>query len=152
MRVSRLSLSAIVRIEAVTDATSEVHAALAHLLPQLNSDLPIPTMQRLRAIVADPAVTLLLARDGDTVVGTTTLIVYTTPFWIKARLDEVVVDESTRGKGVGEALVSAALDIARQKGAQLAELQSGVQREAANRLYLRMGFKRRETNVYRMVL
>lgn len=141
-----------VRIEAVTEATPEVHEALARLLPQLNPDLPVPTMERLRALVADPSATLFLARDGEEVVGTTTLIVYTTPFWIKARLDEVVVDAAARGKGVGAALVQACLDLAREKGAQVAELQSGVQREAANRLYPRMGFKRRETNVYRIVL
>jgi GNAT superfamily N-acetyltransferase len=141
-----------VRIEAVSEATPEVHAALAHLLPQLNDALPVPTMERIQALVADPAVTLLLAKDGREVVGTTTVIVYTTPFWIKARLDEVVVDAAARGKGVGAALVSAALDIARAKGAQVAELQSGVQREAANRLYPRMGFKLRDTNVYRIVL
>src|SRR5712691_1263976 len=140
------------RIETVTEATSEVQAALAKLLPQLNATLPIPTMERLQAIVADPAVTLLLASDGNDIVGTTTVIVYTTPFWIKARLDEVVVDEASRGKGVGAALVEAALGVARASGAQVAELQSGVQREAANRLYPRMGFKRRETNVYRIVL
>ena len=141
-----------VRIEAATEATPEVHAALARLLPQLNPDLPVPTMERLRALVADPSATLFLARDGEEVVGTTTLVVYTTPFWIKARLDEVVVDAAARGKGVGAALVQACLDLAREKGAQVAELQSGVKREAANRLYPRMGFKRRETNVYRIVL
>jgi GNAT superfamily N-acetyltransferase len=141
-----------VRIETVSEATPEVHTALAHLLPQLNDKLPVPTMERIQALVADPAVTMLLAKDGREVVGTTTVIVYTTPFWIKARLDEVVVDAAARGKGVGAALVSAALDVARAKGAQVAELQSGVQREAANRLYPRMGFKLRETNVYRIVL
>jgi GNAT superfamily N-acetyltransferase len=136
----------------VTEATPEVDAALAHLLPQLNPKLPIPTMKRLKAIVADPAVTLLIARDGQEIVGTTTVIVYTTPFWIKARLDEVVVDESARGKGIGEALVKASLDLAREKGVEVVELQSGVQRDAAHRLYARMGFKLRETNVYRIVL
>ena len=140
------------RIETVTEATSEVQAALAKLLPQLNASLPIPTMERLQAIVADPAVTLLLASEGNDIVGTTTVIVYTTPFWIKARLDEVVVDEAARGEGIGAALVKAALAVARARGAQVAELQSGVQREAANRLYPRMGFKRRETNVYRITL
>jgi GNAT superfamily N-acetyltransferase len=141
-----------VRIETVTEATSEVHAALAHLLPQLNSQLPVPSMERLQALVADPAATLLLAKEGGDIVGTTTVIVYTTPFWIKARLDEVVVDQEARGKGVGAALVSAALDVARQKGAQVAELQSGVEREAANRLYPRMGFELRKSNLYRIVL
>ena len=141
-----------IRIEAASKATSEVHAALAHLLPQLNSELPFPTMERLQALIADPAVTLLLAREGDEAVGTATVIVYTTPFWIKARLDEVVVDEGARGKGVGAALVKACLDVARERGAQVAELQSGVLREAANRLYPRMGFKLRESNLYRIVL
>ena len=141
-----------VRIETATEATPEVYAALARLLPQLNPKLTVPTMERLQAIIGDPAVTLLLAREGEQIVGTTTVIVYTTPFWIKARLDEVVVDESARGKGVGAALVKKSLDIAREQGAEVAELQSGVQREAANRLYPRMGFKLRETNVYRIVL
>lgn len=141
-----------VRIEPATQATPEVHAALARLLPQLNPQLPVPTMERLQEIMADPAVTLLLARDGQQIVGTATVIVYTTPFWIKARLDEVVVDEGARGKGVGAALVNACLDLARRSGAELAELQSGVQRESANRLYPRMGFQLRETTVYRIVL
>ena len=141
-----------VRVEAATEATPEVHAALARLLPQLNSELPVPTMERLQAVIADPAVTLLLAKEGDEVVGTATVVVYTAPFWIKARLDEVVVDESARGKGVGAALVNACLAIARERGAQVAELQSGVQRDAANRLYPRVGFKRRESNLYRIVL
>jgi GNAT superfamily N-acetyltransferase len=141
-----------VRVEAVAEATPEVHAALARLLPQLNPKLPVPTMKRLQAIIADPAVTLFVAKEGDEIVGTTTLVVYTTPFWIKARLDEVVVDESARGKGVGEALVKASLDLAREKGVEVVELQSGVQRAEAHRLYERMGFKRRETNVYRIVL
>jgi GNAT superfamily N-acetyltransferase len=139
-------------IEPVAEATPEVYKALARLLPQLNPQLPVPTMERLQAIIADPAVTLLLARDGEQIVGTTTVIVYTTPFWIKARLDEVVVDESARGKGVGAALVQASLDLAREKGVEVVELQSGIHRKEANRLYPRMGFKLRETNVYRIVL
>jgi GNAT superfamily N-acetyltransferase len=141
-----------VRIEPVTEASTEVYAALTRLLPQLNSQLPMPSVERLQAIIDDPAVTLLVARDGEQIVGTTTVIVYTTPFWIKARLDEVVVDEAARGKGVGAALVQASLDLARRKGVEVVELQSGVHREEANRLYPRMGFKLRETNVYRIIL
>lgn len=141
-----------VRVESVTEATPEVLGALAQLLPQLNPHLPVPTMERLQAIVADPSVSLLVARDGQEIVGTTTVIVYTTPFWIKARLDEVVVEEAARGKGVGAALVKASLDIAREKGAQVAELQSRKSREAANRLYQRLGFELRDSNLYRIVL
>ncbi|TMC34792.1 MAG: GNAT family N-acetyltransferase [Chloroflexi bacterium] len=142
------------RIEAVTEATPALHAALARLLPQLNGNLPVPDMERLARLIADPDVTLLVARDGEEIVGTTTVIVYTTPFWIKARLDEVVVDDSARGRGVGEALVKAALEVGREKGAQVAELQSGrgPAREAAHRLYERLGFRIRESDVMRIVL
>ncbi len=142
------------RVESVTDASPEIHAALARLLPQLNPTLPVPDMERLRRLIADPDVTLLIARDGDAIVGTTTVIVYTTPFWIKARLDEVVVDSGARGEGVGEALIRAALDVGRERGAQVAELQSGrgPAREAAHRLYERLGFRIRETDVFRIVL
>ena len=143
-----------VRVEAVTSATPEIHDALARLLPQLNSRLPIPDMERLLRLVADPAATLLVARDGDEIVGTTTVLVYTTPFWIKARLDEVVVDSAARGKGVGEALVKAALDVGRERGAQVAELQSGrgPNRVAAHRLYERLGFRIRDSDVMRIEL
>src|SRR6266852_835967 len=135
-------------VETVRAASDELQAALARLLPQLNPTLPVPDMHRLGRMLADPDVTLLVARDGDEIVGTTTVIVYTTPFWIKARLDEVVVDESARGKGVGEALVKAALEIGRERGAQVAELQSGrgPAREAAHKLYVRLGFKIRDTD------
>jgi GNAT superfamily N-acetyltransferase len=143
-----------VRIEAVTEVTPELQAALARLLPQLNSRLPVPSMERLRRIIDDPAVTLLVAKEGDEVIGTSTVIVYSTPFWIKARLDEVVVDQSARGTGVGEALVKACLDIGRERGAEVAELQSGrgPERAAAHRLYGRMGFKLRETDLFRIEL
>jgi GNAT superfamily N-acetyltransferase len=145
------------RIEAVTEATAELRDALARLLPQLNPNLPPPDAERLERLVADPDVVLLVAReDGPAghIVGTTTVIVYTTPFWIKARLDEVVVDGSARGKGAGEALVRAALDVARRRGAQIAELQSARtdSRQAAHRLYERLGFKVRDSDVFRISL
>ncbi len=142
------------RVERVREATPEVLAALSRLLPQLNPSLPVPDMARLERLVADPDVTLLLAIDGEAIVGTTTVIVYTTPFWIKARLDEVVVDAVARGKGVGEALVAEALAVGQERGAQVAELQSGrgPNREAAHRLYERLGFRIRESDVMRIVL
>ena len=143
-----------IHIERAHEATPVVEAALARLLPQLNPSLPVPDMERLRRLIADPAVSLLLALDGDEIVGTTTVIVYTTPFWIKARLDEVVVDAGVRGKGVGEALVKAALDVGRERGAEVAELQSGrgENREAAHRLYERLGFVIRDSDVMRIKL
>ena len=142
------------RVEVATEATPELHAALARLLPQLNPRLPVPDMERLRRLVEDRAVTVLIALDDGQIVGTTTVIVYTTPFWIKARLDEVVVDAGARGRGVVEALVKASLEVGRRAGAQVAELRSGKgpARAAAHRLYERMGFQIRDTDVFRIEL
>jgi ribosomal protein S18 acetylase RimI-like enzyme len=141
-----------VGIERVKEAKPEALKFLAWLLPQLNPNLPVPTMERLREIIGDPSVTLLFAWDQRDIVGTATVIVYTTPFWIKARIEDVVVDKASRGQGAGTALVNACLDVAREKGAQVAELQSRKSREAANRLYQRMGFELRDSNLYRIVL
>jgi GNAT superfamily N-acetyltransferase len=140
------------RIEAATEPTLELERALAALLPQLNPALAVPTHEQLKAVIADPASTLLLVIDDGAIVGTATVIVYTTPAWVKARIEDVVVDESVRGRGIGEALVNECIEVARKKGASLVELQSARRREVANRLYPRMGFQLRDSNVYRITL
>lgn len=141
-----------VRIEAAAEATPELRDALAVLLPQLSPSLPIPSLDHLAAVIADPAVMLLVARDGQAIVGTAAVVVYTTPIWVKARIEDVVVDQAARGRGVGEALVQACIEVARTRGAGIVELQSARSREAANRLYPRLGFELRDSNVYRLNL
>lgn len=139
-------------IEAATEATPELEQGLAALMPQLNPALAGPTREALIAVLADPATTLLVARQDMLIVATATVIVYTTPAWTKARIEDLVVDEGNRGHGVGKALVNACLNVARERGAGVVELQSARRREVANRLYPRLGFERRESNVYRMML
>src|SRR3989442_4849746 len=99
------------RVEAVHEATPQLLAALARLLPQLNPKLRVPDLERLQRLIADPAATLLVATEGDEIVGTTTVIVYTTPFCVKARLDEVLAADSGRRPSVGDALRTAALEV-----------------------------------------
>ena len=141
-------------IEKPAEVTPELVEALGRLIPQLNPTLPLPGHERMDRLLRDPAVTLVVARDGGRIVGTATVIVYTTPFWIKARLDEVVVDRDARGKGVGEAIVRHCLELGRRKGAQVAELQSGrgEVRAAAHRLYERIGFHVRDSDIFRITL
>jgi ribosomal protein S18 acetylase RimI-like enzyme len=92
---------------------------------------------------------LFAARVDSRVVGLLTLVVFRIPTAVRAWIEDVVVDESARGKGVGEALNRAALDEARRRGAKTVDLTSRPSRAAANRLYQRIGFVARETNVYR---
>ena len=140
------------RIEAATEATQELLDALTALLPQLNPRLEPLSMERLSRVIGDRATTLLLVRDDGGIVGAAAVLVYATPAFVKARIEDVVVDESSRGKGVGEALVRRCIEVARGRGAEIVELQSARWREVANRLYPRLGFQLRESNLYRLEL
>ena len=140
-------------IEAATEATQELLDALAALLPQLNPQLKPLTLERLATVIRDPATTLLVVRDDDgRIAGAAAVLVYATPAYVKARIEDVVVDERSRGKGVGEALVRRCIEVARERGAEIVELQSARWREVANRLYPRIGFELRESNLYRLNL
>ena len=138
------------KIIEATGADQQLVEAFGRLLPQLSSSNPPPTLDELAEIVAAPATQLLLAVDDDgTVLGALTLAVFRIPTGLRAWIEDVVVDGAARGRGVGEALNQEALSRARQAGATTVDLTSRPSREAANRLYQRLGFQRRETNVYR---
>ena len=147
-----------VRISEATEVSEELIDAFARLIPQLSSSSPAPDAAALAGIVASPATVLLIARlvvDGEEsgdIVGTLTLVIFMIPTASRAIIEDVVVDESARGRGVGEALTVAALDRARDAGARTVDLTSRPSREAANRLYERLGFMRRDTNVWRFDL
>ena len=136
-------------IEIATEVTAELTAAFATLIPQLSSSADPITDDVLRGVLADPAITMFIARHEGDIVGSLTLAVFAIPTGIRAWIEDVVVDESARGLGAGEALTMAALDTAKAKGATSVDLTSRPSREAANRLYLRLGFVARTTNVYR---
>jgi ribosomal protein S18 acetylase RimI-like enzyme len=136
-----------VRIEHVTEATDEVVEALGRLVPQLSARREPPSAGYVAEIVANE--TLLVARSDDgAIVGTLTLVLFGIPSARRARIEDVIVDASARGQGVGEALTREAMRRAAEAGVRAVELSSNPTREAANRLYQRVGFQRRETNVY----
>jgi ribosomal protein S18 acetylase RimI-like enzyme len=142
----------VISIEVAASADDDLGAAVAVLIPQLSRSSPPPSVEELNRIMADPATTLLLAKDDGRVVGMLTLAVFLLPTGVRAWIEDVVVDDDARGSGVASALVQAALDQADQQGARTVDLTSRPEREAANRLYLRLGFERRQTNVYRRTL
>ena len=134
-------------IEIVEAPTVEVVTALARLLPQLSSATP-PNASELATIIAGGA-TVFVARVDGVIAGSLTLVMYRIATGLKAWIEDVVVDEAARGQGVGEALNYAAIEEARRHGAKAVSLTSRPSREAANRLYQRIGFSARDTNVYR---
>jgi ribosomal protein S18 acetylase RimI-like enzyme len=135
-------------VERIEEVNDELIAAVARLVPQLSASGSAPSREELGELLAQPGTTLLTAREGGEVVGMLTLLVYRLPTSVRGRIESVVVDEAARGQGVGEALTRAALELAASAGVQSVELTSSPSRAAANRLYPRLGFEQRETNVY----
>ena len=139
-----------VTVEVAEQVTDELVEAWVRLTPQLSRSSPPPTAAELGEIVSSPATQLLVARGDDgTVVGSLTLVLFRIPTGLRAWIEDVVVDDGARGQGVGEALNRFAIDAAAERGARSVDLTSRPSREAANRLYRRLGFEPRETNVYR---
>jgi ribosomal protein S18 acetylase RimI-like enzyme len=147
--VARRLCEIVIAVQAETSVDDDLVTAVGALVPQLSSSSPPPDADALRRIVASPDATLFVARAGDRIVGMLTLVTFEIPTAVRAWIEDVVVDERARGQGVAAALVQAALDRAAEVGARTVDLTSRPDREAANRLYLRMGFEQRITNVYR---
>jgi ribosomal protein S18 acetylase RimI-like enzyme len=141
-----------VDVEVLSEVTDEVIQAFGRLLPQLSSTAPPLDVAALSDIVSAPASTMLIARADGQIVGTTTLVIFRIPTGIRAWIEDVVVDDSARGRGVGEALTREALRIAGLAGARTVELTTRPSREAAGRLYERVGFARRDSRLYRYTL
>jgi ribosomal protein S18 acetylase RimI-like enzyme len=136
-------------IQQVTVVNDEVVEAYERLLPQLSSTADADA-ETLRQVVASPATTLLVAQQGARIVGMCTLATFHIPTGVRSWIEDVVVDEAARGGGIGSSLVQAAVKLAEQAGARSVDLTSRPERTEANLLYQRLGFARRETNVYRI--
>jgi ribosomal protein S18 acetylase RimI-like enzyme len=138
-----------IEVEAVRQVTDELVEACRRLLPQLSSAAAVLDADELARIVDHQANTLLVARDQGAIVGMLTLVTFPLPSGLRARIEDVVVDQDARGRGAGTALTVTAIDLARQQGARNVDLTSRASRAAANRLYQRLGFQLRDSNVYR---
>jgi ribosomal protein S18 acetylase RimI-like enzyme len=135
------------RVEHVTEATEEIVEMFRSLLPQLTEARTPPTLAQLQDVVSNQ--TLLVARDDDErILGTLTFVLYRVASGVKGRIEDVIVDESARGQGVGETLVREGMRLANDAGVLMLELTSMPYRQSANRLYKRLGFVRKPTNVY----
>ncbi len=142
-----------VKVAIATTLTPAIVDAVDRLVPQLSQSKPPPTVDELGDLVSSPATDLFIALDDDgTIVAMATLVNFRIPTGVRGWIEDVVVDESARGRGVGEAVTQAMLDRARELGCLTVDLTSRPARDVANRLYQRAGFVKRDTNVYRYQL
>jgi ribosomal protein S18 acetylase RimI-like enzyme len=143
-----------VEVSVATEATEELLAAFGRLIPQLSSSAIPLDLKALAEVIAAPCNTVLLARDREhegRIIGTLTLVIFRIPTALRAWIEDVVVDSNARGRGVGEALTQEALQLASERGAQTVDLTSRRSREAAHKLYEKVGFGLRDSSVYRYV-
>jgi ribosomal protein S18 acetylase RimI-like enzyme len=143
---------AVVVVSEVTGVTDELVDAFARLVPQLSSSSAPPGAAELQEMLDAPSTTVFEARLDGVLVGTLTLVVFRIPTGLRAWIEDVVVDGAAEGHGAGSALTQAAVARAAELGAKTVDLTSRPSREAANRLYQRLGFERRETNMYRYAI
>ncbi len=141
------------KIIEVTEYSEATEKAILRLLPQLSASAKRPTTAEIKDLIRGEASILLMAVEedqGSAAAGMLTLAVFRIPTGVRAWIEDVVVDEDSRGQGIGERLVQAAIERAKTAGAITVDLTSRPSREAANRLYRRCGFVQRETNIYRL--
>ncbi len=138
-------------IERITNIDERTANALQLLIPELTNDQNrIPTIENLEKVISSPNNFVFIAKNNDEIIGTLTLVFYWIPSGLKVWIEDVIVSNNARGKGVATALMWHAIGIARENGAKKIDLSSSPWREAANNLYLKLGFEKRDTNMYRL--
>lgn len=146
------------KVEEALKVDDELVAAFEQLIPQLSKSNPPPDRRALQALVEAPNSRVLLVRmatDGEergAIVGTLTVVLFRIPTGMRARIEDVVVDEAARGTGAVDKLLHAAFDLCKAEGAAHVDLTSNPGRVAGNKVYQRVGFEQRDTNVYRYEL
>ncbi|MEZ5381949.1 MAG: GNAT family N-acetyltransferase [Microthrixaceae bacterium] len=138
-----------VEVREATTLEPGLTESMARLLPQLSRSAPPLEAATLAGVIDAEACHFLVAEEDGVLLGSLTLVVFPIPTGVRAWIEDVVVDADARGKGVGAALNRFAIDLAQSLGARSVDLTSRPSREAANRLYQRLGFEQRDTNVYR---
>jgi len=135
----------------IFEVTEELQESVQRLIPQLGAHKMPPTLEELDTLIKSESSTLVVARDPDedgAIAGILSLIIYRVPTGLRSIIEDVVVDEKMRRRGIGKALVRYAIELARKAGADGVSLTSNSEREAANHLYQSIGFQIRKTNPY----
>ncbi|MDD2314923.1 MAG: GNAT family N-acetyltransferase [Proteiniphilum sp.] len=136
-------------IERLTHIDEHIVDAFRRLMPQLTSRRIDSSLATLEKVISSEETHLFVAIEEEEIIGTLTLLFYQIPSGRKAWIEDVIVEQQARGKGVGTALMWHAMQTARSQAAEKVDLTSHPDRKAANKLYQKMGFRLRESNVYR---
>lgn len=140
------------KIYKLVTVTDSVLDAFNKLIPQLSSSCPLPTKKDLEDIVSSNNTLLFVAEENNEILGTLTLVFNKIPTGNKVWIEDVVVDNTARGKGVGKELTLFAIEYVTKQSIKSINLTSSPDRVVANKLYQKLGFIKRKTNVYRLMV
>ncbi|MBI2013114.1 MAG: GNAT family N-acetyltransferase [Candidatus Colwellbacteria bacterium] len=141
-----------IRIQELRRATSKSLKEINNLLPQLSETAKPISLKALQAIVKNKDICLVVSKDGEEIIGMGTLVIMHTVVGVRARVEDVVVDSKQRSRGVGKKISRELIALAKKKKVRSIELSSRPSRTVANKLYRKLGFKKRDTNVYNLPL
>lgn len=140
----------IVELHEITDRQVE---DLLVLMKELNSEIFVNADMLRRVAASASSHLFVLKNEIGRIIGTATLCIFDSPTGKKAHVEDVVVLASYRGKQLGKRLVEYLIDYAcRELGSVDIYLTSSPFRVAANGLYNALGFKQKETNVYKLAI
>ena len=139
-----------VQIEELGEFRGDDLAQLTALTRDLHEDTRTPAREEVERIVNDPNIILTVVRDGERIIGMATLYIIQKLALRSSLLEEVIVDASYRGQGLGRRLIEEVIALGKERGVQSISLTSRSERAVANKLYQSLGFQKKETNVYRL--
>lgn len=143
------SMIHITRLEKISNENVNELEALARAL---HEDERKSSAKEIEGLIASPSAVLIVAKDDDCIVGMGTLYLNQKIGKLSSYIEDVIVDGAYRGKGIGGKIVEALIDEARARHAGSITLTSRAERAAAHGLYEKLGFKKRDTNVFRLAL
>lgn len=143
-----------ITFEQVTTFSPALSQRIRELAQMIGSNYKPLTDDDLKELLASHDTGLLVAKDIETeeIAGMITIFVKRTPYVRKATFEDIVIDEKFRGRGIGQQLLQHAITFAKEKEAHYIDVTSRPRRIASNSLYQKMGFQKRDTNVYRYII
>ena len=139
-------------IETLTNPSLSDLETINFLASQLGSNSQPLNKTELKQLLSSKTTNILVARTSKKgkIVAMITVVTYRIPYVKKAYLDDFIVDDSLRGHGLGSKLLEKSLSLAKKMGAKNIDLTSNPSRKKAIKLYEKFGFKKRDTNIYRL--
>lgn len=141
-------------LEQIKKFSPSFSSDLQSLISQIGNNYKPITDEEIHEMLSSKNYFLFVARNLGTnkIVGMITLLIYRIPYSKKGILEDLVVDAEFRRQGIGTMLIQKAISKAREEGAYYLDFTSGPNRESANNLYKKLGFTKRDTNMYHVKL